>query len=501
MKRLSTTDDGTERASDAAPGAPERLSTGIEGLDDVLSGGLEAGRSYLVRGGPGVGKTILGTHFLTADSPEDSLFITLGEPAEQVRTHAARLGFDLHPVSFLSLAPQASFFQEVDTYDIFAPSEVERGPAMDAIVERVEKLDPERVFIDSMTQFRYLSASPEQFRKQVLSFVRFLTKRGATALFTSENSPEAPDHDLQFLSDGIVELNRGSNGRFLDVPKFRGGNPERGPHGFAISDEGMHVYPRLAPDEEEGERHFTGEQISTGVPEMDELLGGGIERGTTMIISGPAGVGKTTLGMQFAKEAAGLGERSVVYNLEEEKETVIHRCESINIPIKRMVEQDTLALRTLRAWSFSIDAFMQEVRREVEERGTGIILVDSLTGLETFADGDSFVERLQAFTKYLIGQNVTVLFTDEVPTVTGDFTPTNSAISYIADNIVFLRYLERRGELRKAIGVLKKRTGDFENTLREFKITEYGLKVGQPLTELRGILRGTPDLVDSEPSS
>jgi circadian clock protein KaiC len=166
-----------------------------------------------------------------------------------------------------------------------------------------------------------------------------------------------------------------------------------------------------------------------------------------------------------------------------------------------MVEQDTLALRTLRAWSFSIDAFMQEVRREVEERGTGIILVDSLTGLETFADGDSFVERLQAFTKYLIGQNVTVLFTDEVPTVTGDFTPTNSAISYIADNIVFLRYLERRGELRKAIGVLKKRTGDFENTLREFKITEYGLKVGQPLTELRGILRGTPDLVDSEPSS
>jgi circadian clock protein KaiC len=492
----------------ATPGAPtssdastplERLSTGIAGLDEVLGGGVEPERAYLLRGGPGAGKTILGAHFLTADTASEALFITLGEPGEQVRAHAARLGFDLEPVSFLNLAPEADFFQEADTYDIFSPSEVEREPAMEAIVERVEETRPARVFVDSMTQFRYLAASPEQFRKQVLSFVRFLTEQGATVLFTSESSPEAPDHDLQFLSDGILELRQGENGRFITVPKFRGGSAKQGPHGFTISATGITVYPRLAPDMQA--RQFTGETVSTGVPEMDQLLNGGIERGTTSIVSGPAGVGKTTLGLQFVKEAAGRGERSVVFNLEEEPETMIHRCEAINIPIQEMVERDTLALRTVRPWNFSIDRFSQRVRREVEEREAGVIMIDSLTGLQNFMRKSAFAKRLQALTKYLVNKNVTVFFTDEVSSVTGDFTPTASALSYVADNIVFLRYLEMKGELRKAIGVLKKRAGNFENTLREFAITQYGLKVGEPLTELRGILQGTPEFVEDAPPS
>jgi circadian clock protein KaiC len=495
MANVNTSPPTATDGSVPVSSPPERLRTGVAGLDEVLGGGLEPGRAYLVRGGPGAGKTILGAHFLTADAASEALFITLGEPAEQVQVNARRQGFDLDPVSFLNLAPGADFFQDVETYDIFSPSEVERAPAMEAIVERVEEVGPARVFVDSMTQFRYLAASPEQFRKQALSFVRFLTGSGATVLFASESSPEAPDYDLQFLSDGILELNRGHDGRTLTVPKFRGGDAKRGPHGVAITDDGIEVFPRLAP--EMTDRNFTGETISTGVPEMDALLAGGIERGTVTIVSGPAGVGKTTLGLQFVKEAAGRGERSVVYNLEEEPETMVHRCEEINIPIRQMIDGETLQLRAVRPWDFSFDAFAQKVRREVEERGTDIIMVDSLTGLENFVQQPAFAERLQALTKYLINRNVTVFFTDEVSSVTGDFAPTASSLSYVADNIIFLRYLEMQGELRKAIGVLKKRAGDFENTLREFAITEYGLKVGEPLTELRGVLQGTPELAEN----
>jgi circadian clock protein KaiC len=473
-----------------------RLSTGIAGFDEILHGGLIPGRTYLVRGGPGTGKTTLGLHFLTAGqrSHEKLLFITLGETEEQIRRNAEAIGFDLEGVTFLDLSPSSSLFTEVESYDIFSPAEVEREPITQRILEQVETLKPQRVFLDAMTQFRYLSADTFQFRRQSLSFLRYLLEQGATVLYTSEASTDAPDDDLQFLSDGVIHLDFSPQGRTLTVIKFRGSDFRSGLHTMKLAEAGVEVFPRLLP--ETYGRDFVAESISSGVPELDELLHGGLERGTISIISGPTGVGKTTLGLQFMKEAAGRGERSVIYTFEEPLETILRRAEAINIPVKAMMARGTLSVVPVEPLKFSPDEFARIVRREVEERQTRIVMIDSTSGYRLSLRGDELVGYLHALCKYLQNMGVAILLISEVEAITGDFRATQAGLSYLADNIVFLRYLEMQGELRRAIGVLKKRLSNFEKTLREFDITRYGIKVGKPLTELRDILRGTPEWVN-----
>ncbi len=475
-----------------------RLSSGVSGLDEVLHGGLIPGRAYLVRGGPGAGKTTLGLHFLAAGAAagENVLFITLGEPVEQVRRNAERLGFDLTAIHFLDLTPSSEFFTEVESYDIFSPAEVERVPLTEKIVQAVETHQPRRVFLDAMTQFRYLASDPYQFRQQVLSFLRFLTDRGAAILFTSESSPEAPDDDLQFMADGIIHLNYAPEGRTLNVTKMRGSGFIPGNHNFTLGASGMTVYPRLIP--EAVHRPFSADQISSGVPELDELLGGGIERGTITLLSGPSGAGKTTLGMQFMKEAAGRGERSVVYTFEEEVEIILRRCDAVNIPARAMLEKGTLDIVKVEPLQYTPGEFAQLVRRDVEQKGTRLVMLDSVSGYKLSLRGQNLTAELHAVSKYLQNMGVVVLLVSEVSEITGDFRPTDENISYLGDNIVFLRYLEINGQLRKAIGVLKKRLSNFERTLREIEITRYGIKVGEPLSNLRGILSGTPEWVKPE---
>ncbi len=474
----------------------DRLSTGVPGFDEVLHGGFIPGRAYLVRGQSGTGKTTLGLHFLKAgaEAGKKSLYITLGESAEQIRTNADALGFDLKGITFLDLSPSSQFFTEIQTYDIFSPAEVEREPTTQQIIEQVETLKPQRIFLDAMTQFRYLSPDAFQFRKQVLSFLRFLREQGATVLFTSEGGEEAPDDDLQFMSDGVIHLTFACEERSLRVSKFRGSDFRSGDHSMRLTHTGMEVFPHLIP--EVYGQEFALEVLSSGVPELDELLHGGFERSTITIISGPSGVGKSTLGLQFMKEAAGRGERSVIYAFEERQETLLHRCEAINIPVHAMKARGTLSVVQVEPLHYTPDEFANLVRDEVEQQKARIVMIDSISGYRLSVRGNELVSHLHALCKYLQNMGVAVLLINEVETITGDFRPTEIGISYMADNIVFLRYLEMQGELRKAIGVLKKRMSDFEKTLREFEITRYGIKVGKPLTNLRGILRGTPDWVD-----
>jgi circadian clock protein KaiC len=249
-----------------------RLSVGITGLNEVIDGGLIAQRSYLVRGGPGTGKTTLGFHFLAAGMAlgETPLFITLGEPEAQLRANAESLGFDIEAMAFLDLSPSSEFFTEVQTYDIFSPSEVEREPTTQKIIDRVKAVKPQRVFLDAITQFRYLAADEFQFRKQVLSFLRFLVEGGATVVFTSEGTSNAPDDDLQFISDGVIYLELRPEGRTLSVTKLRGSNFRDGRHSLRLTQAGMEVFPRLLPGNYQ--QDFVAEAISAGVPEMDELL-------------------------------------------------------------------------------------------------------------------------------------------------------------------------------------------------------------------------------------
>lgn len=377
---------------------------------------------------------------------------------------------------------------------------MERAPTTEKIIQAVRAISPRRVVIDSMTQFRYLASDPFQYRKQALSFLRFLTEQGATVLFISEGSTEAPDEDLQFLSDGVIVVQKLSDRRTVEVTKFRGSEFRWGPHTSRLTHAGMEVYPRLSP--ESFRRTFAPEIVASGVPELDELLHGGVPKGTTTIISGPTGVGKTTLGLQFMKEAAGRGERSVVFSFEEDGETILRRCEAINIPARKMSEKGFLSVQTVEPLAFTPDEFSALVRREVEEKGAQIVMFDSLAGYRMSHHGEGMEHDVHALCRYLSNMGVTTFLVVELSSIAGGFQATEIGLSYLADNIVFLRYMElhrteaRIVEMRKAIGVLKKRQGDFDKTLREVEITSYGIKVNKPMGRLNTILGDLPVWVE-----
>jgi circadian clock protein KaiC len=413
----------------------------------------------------------------------------------QLRRDAASQQLDLAGIHFLDLSPTREFFAENQSYDIFSPGDVERDPTTQQIVRIVEELRPKRVFVDAVTTLRYLAPDAFQFRKQALSFVRYLVEQGATVLLSSEPTASVPDDDLRFMSDGIVDLEispaHGVLRRTLGVSKFRGSDFQGGPHAMRLTGSGMEVYPRLVPGDHS--HPFAPEMIPSGIAELDEMLCGGIERGTITILSGPSGAGKTTLGIQFMKQAASRGERSVVYAFEEQLDTLHHRCENIGLPLRDMVEAGSLSVVEVEPLRFSPGEFALMVRREVEERGARIVMIDGIAGYRLTLSGDDLVQQLHALGRYLKNMGVTVLLINETEAITGDFRATEVGVSYLCDNLVFLRYLEIDGELRKAVGVLKKRLGDFARTLREISITCDGVQVGEPLVGLRGVLTGTPE--------
>ena len=479
-----------------------RRPTGLPGLDEVLHGGFIPERAYLVRGGPGTGKTTLGIHFLLAGVAlgEKALLITLESTESQLRQDAASQGLDLSDVAVLDLSPTREFFAQNQSYDIFSLADVERDPTTRRIIQIVEELKPQRVFVDAVTTLRYMPSDASQFRKQALSFARYLVEHGATVVLSSEPTDLVPDDDLRFMSDGIIDLvisrSHGVLRRTLCVTKLRGSDFEGGPHAMRLTEKGMEVYPRLVPGAYE--REYVHEMIPSGIAEIDEMLCGGIERGTITIVSGPSGVGKTTLGIQFMKEAASRGERSVIYAFEEQLPTLLHRCDEIGVPVRGMMDGGALAVMEVEPLRFSPGEFALMVRREVEEHNVRVVMIDGVAGYQLTLAGDDLVVHLHSLGRYLKNMGVTVIFINEVKSITGEFRATETEISYLCDNLIFLRYLEVQGELRKAIGVLKKRMSDFGKTLREYEITCDGLRVGRPLIGLRGVLTGTPEWVHGE---
>ncbi|MFO7953149.1 MAG: ATPase domain-containing protein [Bacillota bacterium] len=480
----------------------KRLSTGVPGLDEVIGGGFISGRSYLVRGGPGTGKTTLGFHFLCESIAEEekSLFISLTEPAEKLRHDALQRKFDVNKVEILDLTPSAEFFYEGEYYNVVSSGEIEQEPMVQKIIQRLNELQPKRVFLDCASQFHYLAPDNFQFRKSFLLLMDKVIGNGATFLFSSETSSLLPDDDLQFLCDGIITLELVQEKRQIQVSKFRGSDFIQGVHALRLDENGMVVFPVLKPKYSQQEYSF--EIISSGVPEVDELLHGGIERGTATVISGPTGVGKTTLGVQFMKEAAGRGERSVIYTFEEGVEALQEHCEAVNIPVASMLKKGSLSLVKIDPLEYMPNEFSHHIRREVEEKGTKIVMLDSISGYRLsfgneYYEGYDILRHLHSLSEYLKSVGVTVILINEVQNITGDFKVSDYGISYLADNIIFMRYLEMRGEMNKAIGVLKKRLSGFEKALREVEITKYGFKVGKPLTGLRGVLSGSPEFIST----
>lgn len=474
-----------------------RLSTGVDGLDHILNGGILPHRAYLVRGGPGCGKTTLGVQYLISDTAGGSMFVTLGENEEQLRTDAARSDLAMDQVAVLDLSPGQPEGED-SAYSLLESWDVEGNAVHDAIVEHARRHRPARIFIDSLSHMRYLSVDTFQFRKQVMSLLRTLTNAGATVLFTSEETPEADDQTLPFLSDGIITLESTEHGRLCSVTKLRGSDFASGRHYFHLGAGGMTVFPRLLPDEHG--RKVEHEVLGSDIPEMDELVHGGIERATVTLISGPTGVGKTTLGAQFMAAAAARGERSVIYNFDESESTFFTRCRQIGLPVDEMTEKGGLRFEAIEPLYYNPDQFAAGVREEVEVRGTTMVMLDSLSGYQHSVRGENLQERVHALCRYLTNMGVTVILVNEVMSITGtQARVSEQGLSYIADSIILLRYIELDGELRKTVGVLKKRAGSFERSLREFHLGSDGIQVGEPLKGLRGILSGMPEVIGAGP--
>ncbi|SDM01768.1 ATPase domain-containing protein [Halarsenatibacter silvermanii] len=478
-----------------------RISTGINGLDSILEGGLIPGDAYLLRGGAGSGKTTLGLHFLCADLSTDSsrLFISLSEPRPKIVRNAEKRDFPIQKIEFLDLSPSSQFVEKED-YSVFPSAEVEEQPLLEEISKKIKAMKPERIFIDGLTQLRFLSPDDYRFRKNIQSLIKLMADMETTPMLVSEVGSR-PDDDLQFISDGIISLKTRGDERKISIAKIRGSDFVRGLHTYILNEKGMKVYPRLNPDfSPDKDMAADRETISSGVPEIDKLLHGGIERGTNTIITGPTGSGKTSLGLTFMKEAAGRGERSVIYLLEESKEILKQRSKSINIPIEEMVKNNNLELFSVNSGEISPELFVHRVKKEVEENDTKLVMLDSITAFNSHFKDENWrkndlIKVLDSMRKFLFNNNVTILMTNEIPNITGDFQVTDDQISYLADNVIILRYIELSGGMQKAIGVLKKRLSSFETKLREFEITEYGLEVGEPMENLSGILSGNPEII------
>lgn len=467
----------------------ERTSTGVRGLDIVLNGGLVSKKTYLLRGDAGAGKTLLGLQFLAAgvENDETALCVHLKETKAELEQKAAAVGIDTDGINFLNMRNDVA---EIDgRVESFSPS-VNDAELVGQLSEKLSDLEPDRVVVDPVTRLRDLFSSDDRFREEAIGLARHLRRQDATTLFSYRTAEH--DTDLAPLSDGTIELREHARSRTLAVPKSAVAAARDGTHGMRISDDGFEVFPALEP--EVHERDFDTETISSGIPQLDKLLNGGIERGAVTVLAGPTGVGKTTLGTQFMKEAAGRGERSVIYMFEESTETFRKRSANINVPVGRMVEQKSLHLEEIEPVKRSAVEFADMVRKEVTRNDTDIVMIDGVDGFNVSLrdDRQNLVETMQALTRFLQNMGVTVIIISEHDSMTGEVQATGAGLSYLADNVVLLQHLELRGEIQKAIGVLKKRTSDYERMLREFHITENGVKVGEPMENLQGVLTGTP---------
>jgi circadian clock protein KaiC len=472
-----------------------RLSSGIEGLDSLLRGGLVSNRLYLVIGVPGTGKTILGMHFLSTgfENDESVLFIHGEESETDLVANAAEIGIDLGDVEFLDIGPESEFFTQSQSYDVVKSEDIQEDELIGNIREAIEDRDPDRVLIDPISQLQYIEPNEYQFRKRIIAFTRFLKDRETTVLATKTPGVHM-DEQLRSLSDGVIALEHEGESRRIRVPKHRGVGQQDGTHGLEIRESGIEVYPALRP--ETHDRTFEPTKLASGIEGLDALLDGGLEQGTVTIISGPSGIGKSTTATEFLHAAAVNDTGGLAYLFEESLETFTHRAETFGIPITQLLADGSLTIEAIRPLAHSPEEFAHLVKTQVEEESANLVVIDGIKGYSTAIKGNEggvdLQERLHALTRYLTNMNVTVILIDQRHQVTGLPQPTGSNISYLADNLVFQQYVELDGELQRIVGVLKKRVSGFENAPYRFTITGDGLAVDAPLTNVRGILEGTP---------
>ena len=481
-----------------------RLSTGISGCDEILGGGLVPQHSYLLAGSPGSGKTIFSLQWLRDGlaRSERCMYITLCEPAAEIGRNAANFGWNLHDVELidLSLATQAPN-EGGDEYRIFPPSEVEGASVWQAIYGAVQNSKPQRLVIDSVTQLHYLATDEYQFRRNIRGLVNLLSGAGCTSIFAFEPSEMERDTTVALAVDGVIRLDSrisaglGIGIRSIQVDKLRGSDFMSGRHPMRINANGISVFPHRI---EHTGTVVPGERmISSGIAELDQLLGGGLESGTTTLLTGPTGTGKSTLGTQFLAHHA-RGGRAILFTYEEPASFIAARSRSIGTPIDDVVASGALKIVRVNPMELYPDEFLALVRDAVENDKRSMVMIDSLRGyqlaMEEFGKPQAHIQNLA---NYLSRQSVSLLLVNEVEHITStSLKATDLGVSHLADNIVLLRYAEIAGRVIKIVGCLKKRIGNFESELRELKVGPSGIQVSEKLTHLQGVLTGVPAIAN-----
>lgn len=480
------------------------IGSGIPALDDVLGGGLVQHRLYLVSGDPGAGKTTLGLQFLLEGRRvgEAGLYVTLSETREELDAVAASHGWSLDGIDIFELAPSAEELDPDQQYTMFHPSEVELSETTRAILERVEQVNPRRVVFDSLSEMRLLAQNPLRYRRQILALKQFFVGRKATLVLLDDRSADVGDTHLQSIAHGVLTLQMlnpeyGGERRRLSVEKFRGRQFRGGYHDYRIRPGGLDVFPRLVAAEHREERPIV--QHRTGIDGLDGLLGGGFEEGTSVLVLGPAGTGKSTLATRFAHESACRGDPSDIFVFDESPTTLVKRLESLGVPLSEHIASGMIRIHPIDPAELSPGEFAALVRRSVEgtddRPGARVVMIDSLNGyLNAMPEEKFLVIQLHELLSYLRQKGViTFLVLAQAGLLGNTQSPVDA--SYLADAILFLRYFESAGQVRQAISVVKKRTGAHERAIRELSFGPGGIVVGEPLRDFQGILGGVPQLL------
>jgi circadian clock protein KaiC len=474
-------------------------ATGIAGLDDILGGGLTPHRLYLLEGMPGSGKTTLAFQFLLEGvrRGESVLYVTLSETQEEIRAVADSHGWPVEGIAMRELVPSEQTLEPGEQYTVFHPSEVELSDTTKRIVEDVEKLKPSRIVFDSLSELRLLSGNPLRYRRQILALKQFFAGRRCTVLLLDDLTAAEHDLQVQSIAHGALLLEHtmpafGPPRRRLSVTKYRGSDFRGGYHDYAIRRGGLEVYPRLVAAEHR--RESSRERMASGLVGLDKLIGGGLERGTSTLIQGAAGTGKSTIAALFCARAAGRGEHAAMFIFDESLNTLFSRLDGLGIPLKQHVDAGMISVQPIDPAELSPGEFVHAIRRAVEKDHARIVIIDSLNGyLNSMPDEKFLIIQLHELLTYL-GQHgvATVLVAAQHGFMGAQMTSPVDA-SYLADAVVLLRYFEAEGEVRQALSVVKMRGGEHERSIREFSMKGGRVQVGEPLRDYRGVLTGVPE--------
>jgi circadian clock protein KaiC len=478
-----------------------RASTGVAGLDEVLDGGWAVNRMHLLEGSPGTGKTTIALQFLRAGARagEAGIYISLAETEQELRAGARSHGWEIDgQIEIFELVPPESVLDPDHHQSLLYSSDLELGEAIQRIFDAIERLKPKRIVIDSLSEIRLLAQSSLRYRRQILALKHYFAKHQSTVVMLDDLTGETNDRAVHSIAHSVTQLEQlapvyGAERRRLHVAKCRGQAFRGGYHDLTIAAGGVEIFPRLRAAEQR--KGYSGELMKSGLAELDQLVGGGLPSGSSTLVIGPAGTGKTLLVLQYICAAVQRGERAALFMFDEEIGLLFARARGFGIDLAALSDQGNLHIEQMDAAELSPGEFSHRVRDAVDRERIGIVVIDSLNGYNASMPEEQFLTlHLHELLQYLNRRGATTFLTLAQSGMVGEMkTPVD--LTYLADTVLLMRYFEALGRVRRAISVIKKRGGAHEDTIREFRIDSEGLHVGDPLVQFQGVLRGVPTFV------